>query len=272
MTFMNVGRFYFATQRKLIIAFGSLFTNIEIARFSLNGNQGDILKTIKVPLGYGPAQKWLRLVREQVNPQGPTAKTRIKISAPRIAFELVDVQYDSQRKMISTNSNRGLHKNDDDISYVLRQLNPVPYNFTFRVSIITENKDDAFQIIEQILPNFVPSVNLPIKDIPELSADIVTDVPVIFNGMTKEDPYTGFGEDDRLITHELDFTVKAWLYPVLRDAKLIKKVIAKLYPDMDITKELPNTTITTFVDPMTAEQEDIYQIITEIENNEPEST
>lgn len=265
---MNVTRFYFATQRKLIIAFGSMFTNIEIARYSENGNKGDIEKIIKVPLGYGPSQKWLRFIRENINPKVPNAKTRIKISAPRIAFELMDVQYDEKRKLITTNRLRGSGRvRDDAVSVVLSQYNPVPYNFSFRVTVITENKDDAFQILEQILPSFSPSVNLVVKDIPELDPEIVSDIPVILAGTSKEDPYTGFGEDDRLITHTMDFVVKAWLYPVVTDAEVIKKVIAKIYPNPAMMP--PETeTITTFVDPADAMPPLPYDIITEIENNE----
>ena len=61
--------------RKTIVAFGTLFNNIEI-------KQGTTV--MKVPLAYGPKQKFLARL-EQV--PDPTNK-RVQITLPRISFSL----------------------------------------------------------------------------------------------------------------------------------------------------------------------------------------
>ena len=49
-------QFYHETMRKVIISFGTLFNNINLVR---KNNAGTVIQTMKVPLAYGPKQKWL---------------------------------------------------------------------------------------------------------------------------------------------------------------------------------------------------------------------
>ena len=75
--------------RKTIVSFGTMFNNIEIRR------QDEVMK---VPLAYGPKQKFL--ARLDQNPD-PTNK-RVQITLPRISFEIAGVSYDSSRKVSPT--------------------------------------------------------------------------------------------------------------------------------------------------------------------------
>ena len=56
-------QFYHETIRKLVIAFGSLFNNIVLVR---KNNSGVITQTMKVPLAYGPKQKFLARLRRKL--------------------------------------------------------------------------------------------------------------------------------------------------------------------------------------------------------------
>ena len=49
-------QFYHETIRKIIVAFGTLFNDIHIVR---KNNSGNIIQSMKVPLSYGPKQKFL---------------------------------------------------------------------------------------------------------------------------------------------------------------------------------------------------------------------
>ena len=48
--------FYHATMRKSVAVFGTLFNNISVIR---KDGSGGVLNQIKVPLAYGPKQKFL---------------------------------------------------------------------------------------------------------------------------------------------------------------------------------------------------------------------
>ena len=49
-------QFYHETMRKVVVAFGTIFNNINIVR---KNNAGTIVQKMKVPLAYGPKQKFL---------------------------------------------------------------------------------------------------------------------------------------------------------------------------------------------------------------------
>ena len=131
--------------RKTIVAFGTMFNNIELRR------QDEVMK---VPLAYGPKQKFL--ARLDQNPD-PTNK-RVQITLPRISFEINGITYDAQRKVSPTQKIKIATNSDNSKSKMV--FMPVPYNIGFELAVISKNQDDGLQIIEQILPNFQPHYNL----------------------------------------------------------------------------------------------------------------
>ena len=75
--------------RKTIVAFGTLFNNIELRRTN---------EVMKVPLAYGPKQKFLARLDQNADP----TNKRVQITLPRISFEINSMNYDSSRKVSPT--------------------------------------------------------------------------------------------------------------------------------------------------------------------------
>lgn len=251
--------YYFKTIRKISVAFGSIFNNIYIQRFDENGNAA---KTIRVPLTYASGQKWYVIDKQNVMVgDGIPAK----MSYPRIGFELTGMRYDAQRKLntLGAFTKRPVIDSNSVLTadQLIKQLNPVPYDFSFDVHIATKNVDDVLQIIEQIIPYFTPSFNLNVTDIPELA--IVKDIPVIFSGdIGINDDYEGSFDQVRVIVWTLSFVVKGYIYPPIGDAEIIKKVIATIYQNSDMTDTLE--TVQTQVVPIDAEFADDWDVETTI--------
>lgn len=252
---INQPPFYFGTIRKLSVAFGSLFNNIYIQRFDEAGGKGDVIRTIRVPLSYSLGEKWY-IHRKKDIPAQEAVQTRI--SLPRIGYELKGFQYDARRKL-NTLGQR-VKPSSTNVAQVLRQLNPVPYDFLFDVGIAVKNIDDGLQIIEQVLPNFNPSFNLVIKDIPEL--DLLKDVPVILAGVNMTDTALGSFEETRILEWTLSFIVKGYLYPVIKDADIIRKTITSIYKDKELTQK--SDVITVRVDPIDASYDSNWSPRTDI--------
>ena len=123
----------------------SLFNNIHIQRFDDVGGTGNVIRSIRVPLSYASGEKWYTH-RSQDIPAQENIQTRT--SLPRIAYSLEGMQYDANRQLNRFNCTTAIKA--DDVNTFLRQLNPVPYDFTFEVYIAVKNIDDGLQIIEQI--------------------------------------------------------------------------------------------------------------------------
>lgn len=228
--------FYNAIIRKTVVAFGQLFSNIQIERREGDSATGTKIQTLRIPISYAPKEKWL--VRTE---QDPTLENHTYITMPRMSFEITGYNYDSSRKVPKMNK---ILCNTGETSKVT--FSPVPYNINFNLYVLTKTQEDALQIIEQILPNFGPEYTLSIMAIP--SMNIVQDIPVILNGVSFEDEYDG-NFDRRTVIHTLTFTTKVNLYNAVGDANVIYTSVANV--------ETPATTFTAIGDPET------YEVISE---------
>ena len=143
--------FYHEILRKTVIGFGTLFNNINIRHKDASGTNFSVMK---VPLAYGPMQKFLARIQQQ-----PDLEREIAITLPRLSFEMQGIQYDPTRKtgIAQTFLTRKVEQTAKKV-YM-----PVPYNVSFELSIMSKLSDDALQILEQIVPYFQPSFNITIN-------------------------------------------------------------------------------------------------------------
>ena len=87
--------FYHQIFRKTVIAFGTLFNGITIHRDG--AALDDPSAIIKVPLAYGPTQKFLARIEQQ-----PELNKPVSMSLPRMSFEFTGIEYDTSRKLGAT--------------------------------------------------------------------------------------------------------------------------------------------------------------------------
>ena len=207
--------FYHEILRKTIITFGTLFNNIEIKHSNSSDSTTEI---IKVPLAYGPTQKFLARLE-----QSPNLSKGTQISLPRMSFEFIGLQYDSSRKVTTTQT--FITTNPDDKTEVKKVYMPVPYNMAFELTIYTKLNDDMLQIVEQILPYFQPAFNLSVDLVETIGEK--RDIPVVIENISMQDDYEGDFTTRRSLYYTIRFTAKTYLFgPVASGASkdLIKKV------------------------------------------------
>lgn len=212
--------FYNEILRKTVVGFGTLFNNIEIKRFD---SAGEVTEVIKIPLAYGPTQKYLARIQQQAD---LTARD-VAITLPRISFEITGISYDPTRKA-SPLKYTVSDKSETEKQYTYL---PVPYNVNFELTIYTKNQDDGLQIIEQILPYFQPSFNISLKLVKDI--DEKRDIPIILNNINYRDEYEGNFDKRQVILWTLQFTAKTYLFGPTTDSKIIKSAIANLYGSTD---------------------------------------
>jgi hypothetical protein len=188
------------TLRKYVIYFGTLFNNIYLSRFDANGF---LIQTSKVPLNYGPRDKFL--ARLDGNPD---LNRQIANQLPRMTFEMTGLYYDATRKMPMSNRISGQYQNIP--LGKTSQYSPVPYNIDFTLSILVKNVIDGTFIVEQILPYFAPTWQASLNLNPDL--DLKYDVPITLDNITQEDSYEGAFTERRAIIWTLNFTMKGWLF------------------------------------------------------------
>jgi len=215
--------FYNESTRNVVVGFGTIFNNIQLAKKDSSGN---VTQTMKVPLAYGPKQKWLSRLQED-----PNLNKSVAVTLPRIGFEISGLTYDSSRKL---NKVVKVKKKIDgtDNEQLKSGFMPVPYNVSFELYVISKNSDDALQIVEQILPYFQPEYTVTLREVPEL--DIVRDVAIVLNGISYEDNYEGDFASRRAIIYTLTFTAKYYLYGPVTSQNIIRSVQVDQYTDMPV--------------------------------------
>ena len=213
------------TIRKYVIFFGTLFNNIYLNRYN---SDGTLIQNMKVPLNYGPRDKFLARVEGNPDLNRPVA-----IQLPRMSFEMTNLYYDSSRKMQTLNKISVADPNDPDTK--IYQYAPVPYNIEFQLSIMVKNAEDGTFIIEQILPYFTPEWTATLNINPDLG--LKYDIPVTLDNITSEDTYEGDFVQRRALIWTLNFSMKGWLFgPTKSGGKVIK--------DMDINFTVPALGVT----------------------------
>jgi len=205
--------FYNQIVRKNIVAFGTLFNNITMK--STDPSTGDVLEELKVPLAYGPKQKFIVRLEENAS------NRKVAITLPRLYFEMTSIDYDSTRKTSPIQKYKTII--NDNGGEVRVQYVPVPYNLSFQLGVMAKSQDDALQITEQILPYFQPSFSLTLNMIPDM--DEKRDIAIVLNNVSYEDEWDDSFYERRYIIYTLDFTMKSYLYGPYNTSDVIKKAI-----------------------------------------------
>lgn len=225
-------KFYHSLTKKYTAAFGSLFNDIW---FDRSDGTNPEAQTTKVPLGYGPREKWLAKKTEDAE-----GTRDVSITLPRMSYELVSLVYDAPRAMNPLGQKRAALANVDGTYTTI--YNPVPYNLYFQLSIMAKTIDDGMKIIEQIIPNFTPAMNLKIKLI-DNSPDFERDIPVVLNNVSNDDTYEGDFMNRRTIVWVLDFTMKVYYYRDVRNTGIIKIAFTNIYPGFTNAVPFSKTTV-----------------------------
>ena len=242
--------YYHKTIENLIVAFGSIFQGITIVRYDSDGNKHNV---IRVPIEYGPKNKWL----ERIKAQPDLEKPKVEVTMPRMAFEIVDYQYDASRKV----GLPGAYVIGRRGSSSAKIFNPVPYNVSIQLHTLCKGQEDSLKILEQVLPYFSPNLNVELMVIPEYQ--ITKTVPIVLNGVNVEDNYDSSREDFRVVVQTFVFTAKLDLFgPIVESDKIIKHSIAIINTENNSNTDNNYQAI---VNPLSANKNDTY-IIDELWN------
>ena len=186
--------FYNEILRRTIIGFGTLFNGISVKTDS---------QEIRVPLAYGPTQKFLARLT-----QSPDLNKGTAITLPRMSFEFTGLTYDPSRKVTTTQQFTVKDPTTGEESK--KAFMPVPYNMQFELALMCKLNDDALQITEQILPYFQPAYNLTIELVENIKEK--RDVPIVLENITMQDDYEGDFTQRRVLLYTYRFTAKTYLF------------------------------------------------------------
>ena len=240
-------QFYHETIRKIIVAFGTTFNNVQLVR---KDNSGNITQSMKVPLAYGPKEKFLVRLRADAD-----LSSKVAIKLPRIGFEIQNLAYDGTRKLSRVQKFKKVNTGNNTRT-LDTQFMPVPYNLDIVLYVLAKQSDDALQIVEQILPYFQPDYTITVNDMADMG--IKRDVPIILNSISYEDNYEGDFDQRRALIYTMNFTCKFYLYGPVTSSNIIRTVQADQFADLPDKSPKREQRLTVTPDPVTADADDDF--------------
>ena len=208
--------------RKYIIMFGNMFNDIDVVRYN---SSGAAVQTIRVPIAYGPKEKFLA----RLDADGGLDR-KVAIQLPRLSFEIVNMSYAPTRSLNKMQRNTAI---GSSASSLRSQFTPVPYDINMALYGMFANNEDAVQVVEQILPFFRPEWTNSVKIVPSMGQYF--DVPTVFNDMSIEDTYENDYTIRRSIIYTFNFTIKGYIFGPVSNKGVIKRT------QVDVTIPSANT-------------------------------
>jgi len=214
--------FYHEHTRRAVAVFGTLFNNLTIVK---RDGSGAAIRETKVPLSYGPRQKFLARIRQEENLSDP----RLAIKLPRMSFEITSITYDADTRLT-----RGTQYTLPGSGPASRRTMyyPSTYRLGFELNIIARHQDDALQILEQILPFFQPEYTVTVN---EVDNNFKSDMPFVLGDVSINDDYEGDFETRRSLIYTLTFETRIKYYgPLSSEGAIIRETKTNL-SDVDMT-------------------------------------
>ena len=205
------------TIRKIVLAFGNLFSQIPLVRYDNNGNE---VERFVVSLIYAPKEQYVNRLNDD-----PDLDSRVQVVIPTMSYEMMALSYDASRKQF-TNVKNFFHSNEGTFS----QYNPVPYDFDFDLNLYSRTFEDAHQIVEHILSYFTPDYTIKVNLVPAMG--IVKELPILLKSVDRDVDYEGDRESNpRRIIFTFHFTVKGFIFGKVTNVsdKLIRHSITSIY-------------------------------------------
>jgi hypothetical protein len=200
------GYFYNQNLRKLVVAFGSLFSNLEVGH--VDPTTGNV-KNIRVPIHYSPQEKFIQRL---LQPSSITTGTRIELQVPIISFNVNSIVMDSGRRVGRFTRNDTLGDSCPTGSAIESQI---PVNVSFNLFVYTRHTDDMLQIVEQIMPYFVPDHTITL-DFNAVQQNV--NIPIVLVNNNLSERYDGDFSSRRLNITSFQFLAKTWIFGKIQNA------------------------------------------------------
>jgi hypothetical protein len=241
--------FYDQQIRRFLLQFARIFSNFDVEYGGNEAGQGpgsQIDTLVRVPVRYGDSSRQAQTILQNNSANDMP-------STPLMTFYITECKYDRPRiqepYFIDNMSVRQRTWDPDTQSYettqgnafTIERLMPVPYELTINLDIWTSNTNQKFQLWEQILTLFNPSLEIQ-------STDNYIDWTSLTALYLKDTRWTNrtipVGTDNPIDISTFTFTLPVWITAPAKVKKLgvIERIITSIYDAQgDLVNALTNS-------------------------------
>ena len=226
----TVNYYYPKTIKMIHNAVIGMFSNIIIYKFDKMGNP---IKEIQVPVQFGQQTRMQKALNDLERRKFYTQLPRINVN-----FNGLSIAAD---RVMSPHNERFFSEEDvefelkDDKGEIIRSLNglfsdytPVPYDFSFTITVICSSLSESSQILENILPYFAPknsTVRVREFEFLNMERDLITSI----GGIETEFNAPQNASEPRIINVNFDFNVQGFIYRPVTGSELIETALVNIF-------------------------------------------
>ena len=215
----------FITRKTMTAFMDWLATHIYVERYDENGS---IYRYIQVPVQYAGRERFVNVLKAQNQyfEYGPNTTLKLDLNRilPRMAVSIIAMTYDAERHLSKYQKVRASAYGSDGSIQTIPA--PAPYSLEVELTAISKTVDDNYQIVEQLLPYFTPTLNLNLN---MLDGFDPKSVGFTLNSVQPEGAEDLSVDEERLITTTFTFTVKLD-YPYTKlDRGTINEILMNLH-------------------------------------------
>lgn len=193
--------------RKYTLGLLNLFNDLEVQYL----NSDNTTTTKKIPCKYSSKEK-SHLFDEHTTEQLLSGNTNV---LPRSNLALSTMVKSAER---TTGKFNKINRNLADKEFM---YNPVPYEFTFELTVQCRGMNEASMIIEQVAPKFNHNLTMRINEVPNQVEP--TSIPVqLLDISIEQEEYEEISTN--IVTIGFGLAIKGNLYPAIRNIDLIEEV------------------------------------------------
>ena len=209
---------------KTIVAFLDTMSSFSVNRLDDNGN---ISGYLPVKVIYAHPENYIARL------QSSQEIVKTSFILPTMAVMIKNFKYSNDRKTSKTSR---VYFNNNSYVY-----SPIPYDVEIELSILSKTYFDLFQLMEQILLKFTPSLNLSINYLG--TGNPPDSIPFTIQNINSTFPEDLNVGDQRLMTVDMSFLARTNLYLPQNLDNQIDEVILNTY-SLDTYKKFLEYTIT----------------------------
>lgn len=212
--------FYNQNLRKLVVGFGSLFSNIDVQH--TNPDDSVTPFTLRVPITYAPQEKFIRRLLET---SSINDGTRIENQLPRLSYMMTSVTPDPSRRRNKSNNTKTMAGTSGNCTGSTASIitQEVPVNVAFSLFVYTRHLNDTLQIVEQIIPYFNPDHIITI-DMNSAQSDVRIPITMLSNNISER--YDGDFGTRRINISSFSFVAKSYIFGKVATENVITGVDA----------------------------------------------
>lgn len=198
------GYYYHQSLRRLVVGFGTLFNNIYVSHENNNATNSHI----RVPITYASQEKFIQRL---LNPSSITDGTRIENQLPRMSFQINSISPDPSRRRSRFSSTQHFDSTPGGPCQTQGKeiANEQPVNVGINLFVYTRHVDDMLQIVEQIIPFFIPDHIIKLELVPNTMA---YNIPIIMVSNNITDKYEGDFGGRRIHMASFVFAAKSYIF------------------------------------------------------------